>query len=94
MYIWPSDGPGGAPRGRGIAEPQVCSEEDAMTIWNTNGAAANIGKGGVHWPQRRGEQEVATKIGRDSMYLKGDMEAGGSEDSTIEGTESEKKRGT
>ena len=54
MYILPSDGTGGAPRGRGAAEPQICSEEDVMAIGNNKGAAADIGRGGVHWPQRKG----------------------------------------
>ena len=64
-----------------------------MAICNTNGAATDIGQGGVHCPQRRGGQEAATKIGKDSIYLKGDMEDGRSEDSTTEGTDSEHKGG-
>ena len=77
----PSDVPGGAPRGRGAAEPQVCSEEDIMAIGNTGGAALDIGQGGIHWTQRRGGHEAATKIVKGSMYLNGDMSDGGLEDS-------------
>ena len=65
-----------------------------MAIGNTEGAAADIGGGGIHSPQRRGGQESATKIGKVSMYLKSDMAAGRSEDRTIEGRESEDKGGT
>ena len=65
-----------------------------MAIGNTDGAAADIGKGVVHWPQSRSGKEGATKIGKGSMYLKGNMVAGGSEDSTTEGMESKHKGGT
>ena len=56
-----------------------------MAIGNNKGAAADIGRGGVHWPQRKGGQEAATKIGKGRMYLNGDMAAGGSEEITTEG---------
>ena len=65
-----------------------------MAIGNTNSAATDIWGGGVHSPQRRGGQESANKIGKFSMYLKGNMAADRSEDSTIEGRESEHKGGT
>ena len=42
------DDTGGAPRGRGAAEPQVHSEEDEMAIGKINGVDAYIGGGGVH----------------------------------------------
>ena len=48
-----------------------------MAIGNTNGASADIGQGGVHCPQSRCGQEEVTKIGKESMYLKGDMVSGG-----------------
>ena len=63
-------------------------------IVNTDGAAADIGGYGVHCTQKRGGQELATKIGKGSMYLKGDMAAGRSEDSTTEGMEIKEKGGT
>ena len=65
-----------------------------MAIVNTDGAAVDIRGCGFQSPQSRGGQELATKIGKVSMYLKGDMEAGRSEDNTIEGRESEQKGGT
>ena len=65
-----------------------------MAIGNTDSAATDIGGGGGKFPQSGGGQELATKIGKGSMYLKGDMAAGRSEDSTIEGRESEHKGGT
>ena len=51
-----------------------------MAIGNTGGAALDIGQGGIHWTQRRGGQEAATKIGKGSMYLNGEMSDGGLED--------------
>ena len=42
----------------------------------------------------RGGQELATKIGKVSMYLKGDTEAGRSDESTTEGREIEHEGGT
>ena len=65
-----------------------------MAIGNTDGAAVDIGRGGVHLPQSRGGKEAANKIGKGSMYLKGNMEAGRSEDSTTEGRQSDHKGGT
>ena len=56
-----------------------------MAIGNTNGAAVDIGQSDVHCPQSRGGQEEATKIGKGSIYLKGNMTAGGLEDRTTEG---------
>ena len=70
MYIWPSGGPGGAPRGRVAVEPQVRSEEDVMAIGNTNGAAADIGWGWVHFCKIRGGQISATKIGKAAYISK------------------------
>ena len=56
-----------------------------MAIGNTNGVTADIVVGGVYCPQRRGGQEVATKISNGIMYSKGDMVFGGSGDITTEG---------
>ena len=64
-----------------------------MAIGNTNGAAAYIGGDGSHFPQSRGGKELVTKIGKGSVYLKGDMAAGRSEDSTTEGREIKEKGG-
>ena len=64
-----------------------------MDIGNTDGADSYIGGGGIHYPQRRGGQESSTKIGKVSMYLKGNMAAGRSEDSTTEGREIDDKGG-
>ena len=56
-----------------------------MEIGNTNSVASDIGRGGFHSPQRRVGQEAANKIVKVSMYLKGNMTAGGLEDITTEG---------
>ena len=64
-----------------------------MAIGNTDSATTDIGVGGFFWPQRSVVQEVPTKIFKGIMYLKGDMEDGGSEDITIEGREIEHKGG-
>ena len=64
-----------------------------MAIVNTGGIATDIGGGGVHSPQRRGGQELATKIGKGSIYLRRVMAADGSEVSTTEVRESNHKGG-
>ena len=48
MFISPSYGPSGALRERGVVEPQVHSEENAMAIGNTTSATTYIGGGGVY----------------------------------------------
>ena len=65
-----------------------------MPIVNTHGAAVDRGGDGVQFPQRRGGQKAATKIGKGSMDIKGNMAARGSEDITTEGREIKKKGGT
>ena len=64
-----------------------------MAIGNTEGVSVDRRGGGVHFHQMRGGQEAATKSDEDSMDLKGDMAAGGSEDSTTEVRESKYKGG-
>ena len=52
-----------------------------MAIGNTEVEAADRWGGGVHFPQRRGGQEAATRSGEGSMDLKVNTEARGSEGS-------------
>ena len=65
-----------------------------MDIRNSEGASVDIGGGGVHCPQRRGGQEVATKRGEGRMDIKCNMADGGLEGRTTEGRESKHKGGT
>ena len=67
-----------------------------MKFGSTDSAAADIGGGGggVQGPQRRCGKEAATKSDGVRLDLKGDMEAGGLEESTTEVRERYHKGGT
>ena len=65
-----------------------------MEIGNTKAAATDIQQGGVHFPKRRVGQEAENKIVKVSMYLKGNITAGGLEEITTEDRESDHKEVT